>query len=160
MPKENHPHWTRRYGIAITSFALAFGLTLLLWPIKEEGIFILFLAAVIVSTWYGGVKPGILTAALSVLAGTYIFLPPSYSLLIEDFGNFTATDRIPVNLSAHHYTERRSALCAATRGGSPRRSRKSEPSQGRFPRDGLTRPAHAACAPSSAGPGCYAQGSR
>lgn len=86
MPKENHPHWSRRYGIAVLSFALAFGLTLLLWPIKEKGIFILFLAAVILSTWQGGVKPGILTAALSAIAGTYIFLPPNYSLLIEDFG--------------------------------------------------------------------------
>lgn len=28
MLKENHPHWTRRYGIAILSFALAFGLPL------------------------------------------------------------------------------------------------------------------------------------
>jgi signal transduction histidine kinase len=86
MPKENHPHRARRYGIAVLSFALAFGLTLLLWPIKEEGIFILFLAAVILSTWNGGVKPGILTVGLSAVAGTYIFLPPSYSLLIEDFG--------------------------------------------------------------------------
>lgn len=85
MPKENYPHWSRRYGIAVISFALAFGLTLLLWPIKEKGIFILFLAAVIVSTRYGGVKPGILAAALSAVAGTYIFLPPSYSLLIADF---------------------------------------------------------------------------
>jgi signal transduction histidine kinase len=86
MPKENQQHWTRRYGIAVLSFALAFGLTLLLWPIKEKGIFIIFLAAVILSTWYGGIKPGILTAVLSAIAGTYIFLPPSYSLFIEDFG--------------------------------------------------------------------------
>lgn len=86
MPKKNHPHWTNRYGIAVISFALAFGLTLLLWPIKEKGIFILFLAAVILSTWHGGVRPGVLTAGLSAVAGTYIFLPPNYSLLIEDFG--------------------------------------------------------------------------
>lgn len=86
MPKESHAHWTRRYVIAVISFALAFGLTLLLWPIKEKGIFILFLAAVILSTWHGGARPGVLTAALSAMAGTYIFLPPNYSLLIEDFG--------------------------------------------------------------------------
>lgn len=85
MPKENHPHWTRRYVIAVLSFALTLVLTLLLWPIKEKGIFILFLAAVILSTWHGGVKPGVLTAALSAIAGTYIFLPPNYSLLITDF---------------------------------------------------------------------------
>jgi signal transduction histidine kinase len=86
MSKENHPHWTRRYGMAVLSFALAFGLTLLLSPIKEKGVFLLFLAAVALSTWHGGVKPGVFTAVLSALAGTYFFLPPNYSLLIEDFG--------------------------------------------------------------------------
>jgi signal transduction histidine kinase len=86
MPKENHPHWARGYGMAVLSFALAFGLTLLLSPIKEKGIFILFLAAVALSTRHGGVKPGIFTSVLSALAGTYFFLPPNYSLLIEDFG--------------------------------------------------------------------------
>jgi signal transduction histidine kinase len=86
MTKENQPHWARRYGMALVSFALAFGLTLLLSPIKEKGIFILFLAAVALSTWHGGVKPGVFTAVLSAIAGTYFFLPPNYSLLIEDFG--------------------------------------------------------------------------
>jgi signal transduction histidine kinase len=86
MPKENYLQWTRRYGMAALTFALAFGFTLLLWPVKEKGVFILFLAAVILSAWYGGVKSGFLTAALSAIAGTYIFLPPNYSLLIEDLG--------------------------------------------------------------------------
>ena len=77
---------SRRYGVALTSFALAYGLTRLLWPIKEEGVFILFLGAVMVSAWHGGVGPGALTAALSAVAANFTFLDPIYSLAVVDLG--------------------------------------------------------------------------
>jgi signal transduction histidine kinase len=82
-----NPSWERRYIVAVLAFALACFLTLLLWPLKEKGAFILFLAAVSLSAWYGGVSPGVVTTALSAIAGTYIFLPPNYSLLVEDLGS-------------------------------------------------------------------------
>src|SRR5918992_891838 len=82
-----NPSWKRRYIVAVLSFALACFLTLLLWPLKERGAFILFLAAVSLSAWYGGVFPGVVTTTLSAIAGTYIFLPPNYSLLVEDLGS-------------------------------------------------------------------------
>jgi PAS domain S-box-containing protein len=43
----------------------------------------LFLCAVIFSAWFGGVRPGLLAMALSVLAFDYYFLPPTYSLAVE-----------------------------------------------------------------------------
>ena len=39
----------------------------------------LFLAAVVVSVWYGGTGPGLATMILSALAIDYFFLPPLYS---------------------------------------------------------------------------------
>src|ERR1700688_3218449 len=39
----------------------------------------LFLCAVIVSAWFGGVWPGLLATTLSALAFYYFFLPPIYS---------------------------------------------------------------------------------
>jgi PAS domain S-box-containing protein len=39
----------------------------------------LFLCAVILSAWFGGVGPGLLATALSALAFYYFFLPPIYS---------------------------------------------------------------------------------
>src|SRR6201987_1695420 len=39
----------------------------------------LFLCAVILSAWFGGVWPGLLATALSALAFNYYFLPPAYS---------------------------------------------------------------------------------
>ena len=112
MAKEKHPAWKRRYAVAVLSFGLACVLTLLLWPIKEKGVFILFLAAVSLSAWYGGVSPGAVTAALSAIAGTYIFLPPNYSLHVEDLGSslrlieFLLVSALIVTLSG----SRRSAL--------------------------------------------------
>jgi PAS domain S-box-containing protein len=40
----------------------------------------LFLCAVILSAWFGGVGPGLLATALSALAFNYYFLPPIHSL--------------------------------------------------------------------------------
>lgn len=118
MSKENHPHWARRYGMSVLSFALALGLTLLLSPIKEKGVFLLFLAAVALSTWHGGVKPGVFTAVLSAIAGTYFFLPPNYSLLIEDFGTllrlieFLLVSTLIITLSGAHRSAQRRAEAA------------------------------------------------
>ncbi|HEY9282193.1 MAG TPA: HAMP domain-containing sensor histidine kinase [Pyrinomonadaceae bacterium] len=72
----------RRYGVALTSFALAYAVTRLLWPIKEEGVFILFLAAVMLGAWYGGAGPGALAAVLSACAANFTFLPPIHSLAV------------------------------------------------------------------------------
>ena len=74
----------RRYGVALASFALAYAVTRLLWPIKEGGVFILFLAAVMVSAWNGGRGPGALAAALSALAANFTFLAPVNSLAVAD----------------------------------------------------------------------------
>ena len=74
----------RRYGVALASFALAYAVTRLLLPIKEGGVFILFLAAVMVSAWNGGRGPGALAAALSALAANFTFLAPVNSLAVAD----------------------------------------------------------------------------
>ena len=44
----------------------------------------LFLAAVVVSAWYGGLGPGLFTTALGALGKAYFFMTPMRSLHIED----------------------------------------------------------------------------
>jgi len=68
------------YWIAVLAVALA--LLLLRWPALhlQEAPVSLFLCAVILSTWFGGIGPGMLTTVLSALAFYYCFLPPIYSL--------------------------------------------------------------------------------
>src|SRR5882762_5367848 len=68
------------YWIAVLSVGAA--LILSRWPPLhlQDAPVSLFLCAVILSAWFGGVWPGLLATALSALAFYYYFLPPIYSL--------------------------------------------------------------------------------
>jgi PAS domain S-box-containing protein len=67
------------YGIAVLSVAAA--LVISRWPPLhlQDSPVSLFLCAVILSAWFGGVWPGLLATTLSGLAFYYYFLPPTYS---------------------------------------------------------------------------------
>lgn len=56
-----------RYGVAVLSVVLSLVLTWLLWPLLDPPVFSLFFAAVMISSWYGGLGPGLLATALAVL---------------------------------------------------------------------------------------------
>src|ERR1700704_4918681 len=68
------------YWIAFVSVAAA--LIISRWPTLhlQDAPVSLFLCAVILSAWFGGVGPGLLATSLSVLAFYYYFLPPIHSL--------------------------------------------------------------------------------
>ncbi len=68
------------YGVAV--FSVGAALIISQWPALhlEAAPVSLFLCAVILSAWFGGVGPGLLATALSVLAFYYYFLPPIHSL--------------------------------------------------------------------------------
>jgi PAS domain S-box-containing protein len=68
------------YWIAFVSVAAA--LIIARWPILhlQDAPVSLFLCAVILTAWFGGVWPGLLSIGLSALAFYYYFLPPIYSL--------------------------------------------------------------------------------
>ncbi len=70
-----------RYGIAVVSVALAFALALSAHTLMDRAIFLLFISAVIVSSRYGGMRPGLLATLLSFISCVYLLLP---SLLTPD----------------------------------------------------------------------------
>jgi hypothetical protein len=45
--------------------------------------FIIYIVAISVSTSYGGIRAGIVAAALAFFASTYLFVPPHFSLVNE-----------------------------------------------------------------------------
>src|SRR5262245_148098 len=68
---------TQRYGIAVLGVAATVILRLALDPILKEDIpLFLFIIPVIIASWSGGVGPGLLATALSLLAGNYLFMAP------------------------------------------------------------------------------------
>src|SRR5918912_744875 len=69
-----------RYGVAVLAVAVAVILTLPLGSLASRMPFAFFFAAVMLSAWYGGLGPALLSTALSAVASAYFFLPPGYSL--------------------------------------------------------------------------------
>jgi PAS domain S-box-containing protein len=73
-----------RYGVAVLSVIAA--LIIVRWMeivLGSASHASIFLCAVIFSAWFGGVKPGLLAVALSMLAFDYYFVSPNHSLAIE-----------------------------------------------------------------------------
>jgi PAS domain S-box-containing protein len=68
------------YGIAVFSAAAALIISRLPAIHLQDAPVSLFLCAVILSAWFGGVGPGLVATALSALAFNYYFLPPIHSL--------------------------------------------------------------------------------
>ncbi|NTU84183.1 MAG: DUF4118 domain-containing protein [Chloroflexales bacterium] len=81
-PRSVRPSPLLRYGLALGASSLALLGTILLSSIIGHTIFPLFLAAVMVSAWYGGLGPGLLATATSAFASLYAFLPPRFSLAL------------------------------------------------------------------------------
>lgn len=75
------PAW-QRYGVALVAVAVTAGLALVLLDPHEQTTFLLFLAAVAVSAWYGGVGPALLATALGALIGDYVFEDPQFTLSV------------------------------------------------------------------------------
>jgi PAS domain S-box-containing protein len=66
-----------RYGVAVLVVGVALGIKLLLDPVITQDVpFLLLLGAVMVSAWYGGLGPGLLTVVLAGLATDFLFLRP------------------------------------------------------------------------------------
>ena len=72
-----------KYGVAVVSVITALVIALWMESLLQSAPHVsLFLCAVMLSAWFGGVRPGLLSIALSLLAFAYI-LPPNDSLSVE-----------------------------------------------------------------------------
>jgi K+-sensing histidine kinase KdpD len=94
-----------RYSIAVVTVGAAFALTLAASTIIEPGISPLFLLAVMISAWRGGLGVGLFATALSATASAFVFLPPAFSLQVErgdflELAVFTVAAVIVGSLSA------------------------------------------------------------
>ncbi len=74
---------SQHYCVAVASVLVALLLTHQLWRQLQPALYPFFLAAVMISCWYGGFGPGLLATALGALFSEYFFLPPLYSLAIS-----------------------------------------------------------------------------
>jgi PAS domain S-box-containing protein len=89
MSKTSPPSWwsspsaSLRYAMAGLSVVAAVVGGLLLDRFLDTAPFVsLFLCAIMFASWFGGIGPGLLATALSILAFNYYFLPPMYSVAV------------------------------------------------------------------------------
>jgi signal transduction histidine kinase len=73
----------RAYTVAVAAALAAFLITHVMWPVIEPTRSPLFLAAIVVSAWHGGLGPGLVTTAIAVLTKMYFLMPPS-GLQVDD----------------------------------------------------------------------------
>jgi signal transduction histidine kinase len=83
-----------RYGVAVGAITATLVIKLLLKDHLEMGVereapFMLALAAVMVSGWYGGLGPGLFATVLAAAIGDYFFMEPFHA-----FGMFNPAQRI------------------------------------------------------------------
>jgi signal transduction histidine kinase len=74
----------RRYLFAVVVTLAGFALTRLLWPFIEPVQSPLFLGAVVLSAWFGGLGPGLLAMGIALTSKLYFFIAPLRSLQSED----------------------------------------------------------------------------
>src|SRR4051794_9495472 len=77
-------HSLLRYGFACAAVAAAFALTRLIPPLYRQTPALLLFVAVVVSAWFGGLRPGLLAVVFAVLALDRL-LPPLV-VLFPGFG--------------------------------------------------------------------------
>jgi K+-sensing histidine kinase KdpD len=73
----------RPYRFACLAVAVATGCVGLLMWLMSLPVFVIYIAAISVSTSYGGVSAGTLAAALAFFASLFLFIPPYFSLASE-----------------------------------------------------------------------------
>jgi two-component system, LuxR family, sensor kinase FixL len=78
------PDWPLRYGVAPSTVALALAVRALLTPVlHDDAIFFYFIPPVLLSAAIGGLGPGLLATALSVMAAFFLVTEASiYSKLV------------------------------------------------------------------------------
>jgi K+-sensing histidine kinase KdpD len=69
---------TLRYGLSVPSIAIATLVTKSLGSVAFPTP--LFFAAIVVSTWFGGQRPGLMSVSLATLSLGYYFVPAAQSL--------------------------------------------------------------------------------
>ena len=81
--------WILRYSVALAISIVTTLLILGLKPVLARGLMVLYIPGVMISTWYGGLGPGLLATLLSVGATAYLFLDPAGSFFIQSADDIT-----------------------------------------------------------------------
>ena len=83
MLEKTMPAAIWRYGVAILTVTAAFLVTELFLVVLRPTVFLLFVAAVMVTAWYGGLKPGLLATFVSTWIIGFFLLQPRLQVTVS-----------------------------------------------------------------------------
>ena len=72
----------RAYVVAVAAVVLAGLDTAILWPLLQPAGAPLFFAAVAVSSWYGGLGPGLVATVLAAVGSEWFFISPIHGVTL------------------------------------------------------------------------------
>src|SRR6266404_5555671 len=87
MKNMKEPSTAYRYLAALIAPAIVAGVMQLTWPFFKESPAAIYLLAIAFSSWYGGLRPGLVSIIVSLLLTDYFFIAPYFSL-----GHFSGTN--------------------------------------------------------------------
>jgi signal transduction histidine kinase len=99
-----------RYGIAVAATGISTLLTLCLRSFLDRGTMVLYIPAVMVGAWYGGLGPGLLSTFLGVGITAYFFLNPKMSFTIQsadDLAQLAVFSLVAFFISLMHTAQKR-----------------------------------------------------
>src|SRR3954447_3129413 len=97
------------YSWSIGAVAVAIALSVALSPLVDRTTVVFFVAAVVLSAWFGGLGPSLLATALGVAAVDYFVLPPLNVLQLNglaDLVDLAAFGFVAVLVSSLHHNLR------------------------------------------------------
>lgn len=74
----DQPSTIFRYANSVLITIIALALSAAFWNFLKDTPFLFFIAAVVLSSWYGGLGPGLLSGVLAILLSDYFLLEPLY----------------------------------------------------------------------------------
>jgi signal transduction histidine kinase/CheY-like chemotaxis protein len=90
------------YGVAGLSVLIAWALTAALWPLIAPGATPIFIAAVVVSSWYAGLRAGLVATVLAAAISEAVYFPPLSSVDIATFVRACAFTFVAVLVASLH----------------------------------------------------------
>lgn len=108
--------WIIRYSVAVCASLAALILTQLLWYHIQPALYPFFLAAVMLSSWFGGLGPGLVSTLLGTGFSEHFFLADDESISWDNLGRisyFISVAILICTLNARlRYTQRRAEASA------------------------------------------------
>ncbi len=81
---KTEPSRTVRFSIALLAPVVIAAAMALSWPLFESNPVTIFLLAVVISSWYGGLWPGLFSLGVSLLAANFFFIEPYFAFGVPD----------------------------------------------------------------------------